>query len=343
MGFYEVMRNLLRKGRLVPLFAMLALLLMGCGDPTLSALLPQGEVANKQYSLMVLSLAIMIFVLLVVFFIYVFVLIKFRKRKGDETIPEQVEGNHLLEILWTAIPILLLIILAVPTVMQTFDLSAKDKPKKGELSLKVTGHQYWWEFEYPKEEIITSQELVLPVNTKVHVELSSADVIHSFWIPSLAGKTDTNPGDGSKNYMWIETGSKEQVYKGKCAELCGASHALMDFKVKVVSKEKYQAWLSSFKNAKAESAGNADGQEIFKKNCLSCHAIGKDGGNTGPNLTGFGDKQRVAGVLEHDKKNLEKWIKDPQKVKPGNNMPNVPLSDEEVDAVADYLLSQKLQ
>ncbi|KSU84944.1 cytochrome c oxidase subunit II [Fictibacillus enclensis] len=338
------MRKLLRKGRLVPLFAMLALLLMGCGDPTLSALMPQGEVADKQYSLMVLSLAIMIFVLLVVFVIYVFVIIKFRKRKGDDTIPEQVEGNHLLEILWTAIPILLLIILAVPTVMQTFDLSAKDKPKKGELALKVTGHQYWWEFEYPKEEIITSQELVLPVNTKVHVELSSADVIHSFWIPSLAGKTDTNPGDGSKNYMWIETGSKEQVYKGKCAELCGASHALMDFKVKVVSKDKYQAWVSSFKKASGKATGNAaEGQKIFEKNCLSCHAVGKEGGNTGPNLTGFGDKQRVAGVLEHDKDNVKKWIEDPQKVKPGNNMPNVPLNDEEVDAVADYLLSLKLQ
>ncbi|MDN4073578.1 cytochrome c oxidase subunit II [Fictibacillus terranigra] len=338
------MRNLLRKGRVIPLFAMLALLLMGCGDPTLSALLPQGEVATKQYSLMVLSLAIMIFVLLVVFIIYVFVLVKFRKRKGDDTIPEQVEGNHLLEILWTAIPILLLIILAVPTVMQTFDVSAKDKPKKGELSLKVTGHQYWWEFEYPKEEIITSQELVLPVNTKVHVELSSADVIHSFWIPSLAGKTDTNPGDGSKNYMWIETGKKEQVYKGKCAELCGASHALMDFKVKVVSKEKYEAWVDSFKKASGNATGNAaEGQKIFKKNCLSCHAVGKDGGNTGPNLTGFGDKQRVAGVLEHNKENVEKWIKNPQKVKPGNNMPNVPLNDEEVDAVADYLLSLKLQ
>ncbi|WP_090236696.1 cytochrome c oxidase subunit II [Fictibacillus solisalsi] len=338
------MRKLLRKGRLVPLFAMLALLLMGCGDPTLSALLPQGEVADKQYSLMVLSLAIMIFVLLVVFVIYVFVIIKFRKRKGDDTIPEQVEGNHLLEILWTAIPILLLIILAVPTVMQTFDLSAKDKPKKGELALKVTGHQYWWEFEYPKEEIITSQELVLPVNTKVHVELSSADVIHSFWIPSLAGKTDTNPGDGSKNYMWIETGSKEQVYKGKCAELCGASHALMDFKVKVVSKDKYQAWVNSFKKASGKATGNAaEGQKIFEKNCLSCHAVGKEGGNTGPNLTGFGDKQRVAGVLEHNKDNVKKWIKDPQKVKPGNNMPNVPLNDEEVDAVADYLLSLKLQ
>lgn len=326
------------------MFAMLALLLMGCGDPTLSALLPQGEVADKQYSLMVLSLAIMIFVLLVVFVIYVFVIIKFRKRKGDDTIPEQVEGNHLLEILWTAIPILLLIILAVPTVMQTFDLSAKDKPKKGELALKVTGHQYWWEFEYPKEEIITSQELVLPVNTKVHVELSSADVIHSFWIPSLAGKTDTNPGDGSKNYMWIETGSKEQVYKGKCAELCGASHALMDFKVKVVSKDKYQAWVNSFKKASGKATGNAaEGQKIFEKNCLSCHAVGKEGGNTGPNLTGFGDKQRVAGVLEHNKDNVKKWIKDPQKVKPGNNMPNVPLNDEEVDAVADYLLSLKLQ
>ncbi|WP_050979753.1 cytochrome c oxidase subunit II [Fictibacillus macauensis] len=322
---------------------MLALLLMGCGDPTLSTLLPQGEVAKSQYSLMVLSLAIMIFVLLVVFIIYAIVLVRFRQKKGDDSIPEQVEGSHTLEILWTAIPIVLLIILAVPTVIHTFNVSAKEKAGKNELSIKVTGHQYWWQFEYPKDEIATAQELVLPVNTKVHVELTSADLIHSFWVPSLAGKTDTNPGDHNKNYMWLDTGSKTGVYKGKCAELCGASHALMDFKVKVVSKEDYEAWKTNFKSATAKSADQAQGQEVFKKNCLSCHAIGKEGGSTGPNLTGFGDKEKIAGILDHNKDNLKKWIRDPQKIKPGNNMPKLNLQDDDIEAVADYLLKMKLE
>ncbi|MFC0189030.1 cytochrome c oxidase subunit II [Fictibacillus aquaticus] len=336
------MRKWLQKGRLLSLIAMLAILLTGCGDPTLSTLVPQGDVADKQFQLMLISISIMILVLVVVFVLYFFVLIKFRKKAGDDSMPEQVEGNHMLEILWTAIPILLLIILAVPTVMRTFEFDADAKPSKNELSLKVTGHQYWWEFEYPKEELITSQELVLPVDTKVHVELTTADVIHSFWIPSLAGKTDTNPGDGSKNYMWFDTGSKEAVYKGKCAELCGASHALMDFKVKVVSKEEYKAWVSGFKKASA-STGDADGQKVFEKNCLSCHAVGEKGGNTGPNLTGFGEKEKIAGIMDHSKANLKKWIKDPQEYKPGNEMPKLPLSDEEVDAVADYLMELKLQ
>ncbi len=339
------MKKWLQKGRFLSLFAMLALLLMGCGDPTLSALIPQGEVADKQFQLMLISISIMILVLVVVFVLYAFVLLKFRKKKGDNSTPKQVEGNHMLELLWTVIPILLLIILAVPTVMRTFEFSADAKPaSKSELSIKVTGHQYWWEFEYPKEELITSQELVLPADTKVHVELSSADVIHSFWIPSLAGKTDTNPGDKNKNYMWFETGSQtDVVYKGKCAELCGASHALMDFKVRVVSKEDYKNWVAGFKAADDKSSANANGQQVFEKNCLSCHAVGQNGGNTGPSLTGFGDKDRIAGILEHDKDNLKEWIKDPQEVKPGNSMPKVNLSDEEVDAVADYLLGLKLK
>ncbi|MGC4375506.1 cytochrome c oxidase subunit II [Fictibacillus sp. Mic-4] len=340
------MKKWLQKGRLVPLFAMMAFMLMGCGDPTISTLNPQGQVAKDQYSLMVLSIAIMTLVLVVVFLIYIIALFRFRAKKGDDSIPKQVEGNHLAEITWTVIPIILLIILAVPGVYGTFKASAGDKAPKNQIDLKVTAHQFWWEFEYPKEGVVTSQELVLPKNTKVHVELSSQDVLHSFWIPSLAGKTDTNPGDGTKTYTWLETGKTERVYKGKCAELCGASHALMDFKVKVVSESEYKDWLTNMKSATAKStADTAAGQKVFKQNCMSCHAVGKDGGNTAPNLTGFGDKERIAGILDHNKENLKKWIHDPQKVKPGNNMPKFggKLSDEDIDAVADYLMSLKLK
>lgn len=337
------MRQLIAKWRALPLFAMMALLLMGCGDPRLSALTPQGEAADLQYDLMMLSVWIMTIVLVVVFVLYAYVLIKFKRKKGDDEIPEQVEGSHILEMIWTGIPILLVIILAIPTVMGTFklDVDKKMAEDKDTLTVQVTAHQYWWEFKYPDQEVVTAQELYIPKGEKVHIELTSADVIHSFWIPAIAGKTDTNPG--LKNEMWIQA-DKEGIYFGKCAELCGSSHALMDFKVRVVDDAEFTAWVDSMKNASQPTSDLAkDGQKVFENNCLQCHAVGDKGGNIGPALTGFGDNLKIAGILEHDKDSLKKWVTEPQKVKPGNNMPAVGkgLSDAELDALVEYLMNLK--
>ncbi|WLD95028.1 cytochrome c oxidase subunit II [Alkalihalobacillus sp. AL-G] len=350
------MKRWLRLGRIVPVFGLMMLGLMGCGDPSMSALQPQGKGADAVFDLMILSLVIMIVVLVVVFILFTYVLIKFRKRKGDDSIPEQVEGNHLLEVLWTAIPIVLLLILAVPTVITTFDLAVSEKSaeksasaadgeeakEEGPMTVKVTAHQFWWEFEYPELGVVTAQELYLPVDKKTNIDLSSADVLHSFWVPAISGKMDTNPGDKLVNKMWMhptETGT----FQGACAELCGDAHALMYFKVKVVEQEEFDAWIESMKQVKFAEASSdvAEGQKIFENNCLQCHAVGDKGGKVGPALTGFGDNEKVAGILDHTKENIMKWINNPQDVKPGNNMPDFNLDEPQLDALADYLLELK--
>lgn len=329
----------------VPVFGLLLLLLSGCGEENLSALRPRGTGAKIQFDLMMLSIYIMIGVFLVVAIIFTYVILKFRKRRGEEDIiPEQVEGNTTLEVLWTAIPILLLLILAIPTVLATFTLAA-EAPKDDEdaLKIEVTAYQYWWDFNYPGLEFNTAQDLYIPVGEKVYFDLTSNDVIHSFWIPALSGKMDNNPG--LTNKMWIEA-KEPGVYKGKCAELCGPSHALMDFKVIALERDEFDAWADKMKNATAK-ADNADaqaGEEIFKQSCISCHAVGDEGGNIGPNLTSFGDRETLAGFIEMTDENIADWIKDPQSLKPANHMPQFgnQLSDDEINSLVAYLKEQKV-
>jgi len=337
--------------RLLPLTAIFLLILSACGRKDLSTLNPQGPVAETQYDLMKLSIGIMTLVVVVVFAICIYVLIKFRRRKGDKTIPKQVEGNHTLEIIWTVIPLILLLILGVPTIQHVFGLAKDYTNDKEAIHVKVTGHQYWWEFEYTDYGITTAQELIVPTDKKIQFDLTSADVKHSFWIPAIGGKMDNNPG--MSNLMYLEF-PNEGVFRGKCAELCGPSHALMDFKAKAVSQASFDKWVSAMK-APAVMPADPEIAETFNAQCLSCHAVGEQGGNSAPNLTGIGGRQTVAGILfnsdvvadpekeDHTTvENLHKWISDPQKVKPGNTMPQVDLTPEQIDGIAKYLAGYKL-
>ncbi|MBP1992444.1 cytochrome c oxidase subunit II [Paenibacillus eucommiae] len=338
------MNRLKKNWRLIPLFAVLTFLLTGCGNPTISALVPKGPVASEQFDLMKLSLFIMALVVVVVFAIYVFVLIRFRARKGQTGVPKQVEGNHVLEIIWTVIPILLLLVLAVPTVAYTFKHSTDYRQDPDALQVKVTAYQFWWQFEYPDLGIVTAQDLVIPTDKKIAFELISADVNHSFWVPSLGGKIDTNPG--MANVFYLEA-SEIALFQGKCAELCGASHALMDFKVNSKSPDDFNAWVESMKAPTAIPANAQAGEQLFKDNCMSCHAVDVSGLGLGPNLNGFADRSMLAGVLEHTPENMELWIKDPLEQKPGNKMPAFgkeaggPLDDNQIKDIVQYLESLK--
>lgn len=326
--------------RLAYLMAMMTLLLAGCGDPTISALDPKGPMAEEQLDVIMISLGVMILVIAVVMAIYVYVLVRYRKRKGDESIPKQVEGSHILEIIWTAIPILLLVVIAVPTVMYTFKHSKDYTEDPNAILVEVTAHQFWWEFDYPKLGIKTSQDLVIPVGKKIAFKLTSADVNHSFWVPSLGGKIDTNPG---MTNIWHLEASEEGVFQGKCAELCGASHALMDFKVVAVSEAEFANWTQKMGGATTVPASAAKGQQIFKDNCLACHAVSPDGGGLGPNLNGFANKERIAGVLEHTEENLKLWIQNGQDVKEGNKMPEFgdKLNEGQLNDLVQYLNTLK--
>lgn len=341
--------------RLLPLFAMLSLILSACGREDLSVLRPQGPVAQGQLGLITLSITIMVAVMLVVFGIAAYVWIKFRRKPGETEIPKQVEGSHKLEILWTAIPLVLVLILAVATVQKVFAFGEDYSKDANAVKVKVTSHLYWWEFTYPDYGITTAQDLIIPTGKKIALELKTADVLHSFWVPSLGGKTDTNT-DGTINKAWLEA-DHEGVFLGKCAELCGTSHAFMEFKVKAVSQESFERWIESMK-APVQTIEDPALAEVFKTQCLSCHAVGDQGGPLGPNLTGIGNRETVASILHNAeaagnpingkpvKDNLVEWLTDPQKVKPGNKMPSpkedLGLTDAEIEGIAEYLANSTL-
>lgn len=352
----------LAKWRMISMIAIITLLLSGCGEPFLSTLQPAGEVAKEQFDLMMLSVAIMVGVIIVVTLIFTIVVIKFRRK--DDTIPKQVEGSHKLEIIWTVIPIILLLILAVPTVASTFkfaDVSEMDKKneegKTDVLVINVRASLYWWEFEYPNEEIITSQDLVVPTGQKVYFNLKASDVKHSFWIPAVGGKMDTNTDNVNRFYLQFDEQKANEagdLFYGKCAELCGPSHALMDFKVKAISPDEFDQWVADMQSVKepetAETPLAQQGQEVFNNSCIGCHAVtpatgAPEAARLGPNLTNFGERSRIAGVLDHTEEELKNWISDPEAYKPGNKMTNAynTLTPEELDAVSEYLMNLKVQ
>jgi cytochrome c oxidase subunit II len=350
----------LTKWRLVSLLAMLTLILAGCGEEYLSALKPAGEVAQMQYDLMILSTAIMVGVIAVVAIIFIIVVTKFRRK--DDRIPKQVEGSHTLEIIWTTIPILLLLILAIPTVAATFKLAdvtdmdqKNEEGKRDALVVNVRANLYWWEFEYPDLGIITGQELVVPTDQKVYFNLKASDVKHSFWIPAVGGKMDTNTDNVNK--FWLEFDSEKaneagNLFYGKCAELCGPSHALMDFKVKAMSQDEFKKWTTAMQNYEEKTPDTAlaqDGQEIFNNSCIGCHAVSPldarpEAARTAPNLATFGERSRIAGILEHNPGELKNWLSNPETYKPGNKMTNTynKLTPEQLDALTEYLMGLKV-
>lgn len=342
---------------MLSLLAVLTLILSACGKPHLSALQPAGEVAQKQFDLMVLSTSIMVGVIAIVLIIFIIVLVKFRRK--DEKIPKQVEGNHTLEIIWTVIPILLILVLAVPVVLATFDFANVDameeKNKDGKtdaLVINVRANLYWWEFEYQNEKIFTSQELVVPTDEKVYFNLKASDVKHSFWIPAVGGKMDNNVDN--ENQFWLEfngdkTKEAGELFQGRCAELCGPSHALMDFKVKAVPRAEFDQWIDNMQGVKEPLEATTDlakqGQEVFNQSCIGCHAVTPSNSGVGPNLTTFGERSTIAGYLEHTDGELKKWLTDPETYKPGNKMTDKygKLTPEQLDALTAYLMGLKVQ
>lgn len=329
-----------RLWQVLSVFALTTLVLSGCtGHETMSALTPSGTTGEIQLDLIMWSFLVMMGVFSVVIAIYIYVLIRYRKRKGKDVMPKQVHGNTLLEIVWTVIPIILLALLAVPTVKATFDLAEVPDPGEGALFVKVTGYQYWWEFEYPDLGIKTAQELVIPKDTKVHFEIHGEDVLHAFWVPALGGKVDVIPG--RVNTLTLDA-KKTGLYHGKCAELCGAGHALMDFKVYVKEKNEFENWVAQMKQpAQVATEKQQEGEKLFQQNCLGCHA-GINQKFKGPDLTKFATRTTVAGIMPNNEENLEKWLKNPESVKPGATMPKIDyLSPEEMDALIEYLMSRK--
>ena len=336
-----------------------ALLLASCAGEDLPQdfLAPEGPVARAQDKLwdQVFPVAVAVFVLVEA--LLLFVMVRFRAKPDDTTIPKQTHGNAKLEVAWTIVPALILAFIAVPTVQLIFDLAAKPV---GALEIRVVAKQYWWEFEYTGEEgkgVVTANEMVIPVGRPVHLTMESTGqqpvpnpkdpgVIHSFWVPKLAGKQDIIPGQTRE--LTLEAENPGVTYSGQCAEFCGLSHANMRLAVIAVEPAEFTAFIEeqSTPQEVPTSGDAARGAELFKdQTCIACHAIsGYDGAEArvGPDLTRFAQRQKFAGyMIDNDindsAENVSAWLKDPQAVKPGAQMPNLGLSDTDVTDLVAYL------
>src|SRR3954469_21045315 len=234
------------------------------------------------------------------------------------------------------------------TVLSFFSTRALSVAGGDDLTIKVRGLQWWWGVEYfgskPELRFETANEIHIPVGRNVRVQLEGLDVIHSFWVPSLAGKQDLIPGRPNEITIRAE---RAGVYRGQCAEFCGLQHAHMAFFVVAEEQSAFEAWTASQRdNAVASSDPEViAGQRVFlSRPCAACHAIRGTpaNGKTGPDLTHVGGRKYIAaGLLETTRGSLAAWIADPQTLKPGNNMPMVPLAAEELRSVSAYLASLK--
>jgi cytochrome c oxidase subunit 2 len=240
------------------------------------------------------------------------------------------------------------IIITTFTVLSFFTTRSLSVAGNEDLTVKVRGLQWWWGVEYfgstPEQRFETANEIHIPVGRNVRLQLEGVDVIHSFWVPSLAGKQDLIPG--RPNELVIRA-DRAGVYRGQCAEFCGLQHAHMGFFVIAEEQAAFDEWARSQRQGAvaASDAEEISGQQAFmSKQCAACHAIRgtSANGTTGPDLTHVGGRKYIAaGLLETTRGSLAAWIADPQTLKPGNNMPMVPLSPDELRAISAYLASLK--
>jgi cytochrome c oxidase subunit II len=328
----------------VLLFPLFLLLLSGCtGDPQ-DTLTHDGDVSSRITDLFMLTFWMAVVVFVLVEFGLIFILFRYRRRPNQEGLPPQVHGSTPLEIGWTIVPAVILAALAIPTVRDIRFLS--DVPENP-LEVNVTAQQWWWAFEYPEQNVVTADEMYIPVGRPVRVTLQSRDVIHSFWVPKLAGKTDVVPSNNPRqklNTMWFNAREPGR-YSGQCAEFCAESHAKMKFTVVAVPEDEFNTWIQQQQQPAPTPTGAAlQGQQVFNGlPCIACHAINGNPqaiGEIGPNLTHFASREHFAGAwLANTPENLYDWLKDPPAIKPGSKMPNYNLTDEQINALIAYLQS----
>jgi cytochrome c oxidase subunit II len=265
-----------------------------------------------------------------------------RRRRGGDAgrEPPQVYGSGPIELAWTVGPLLVVAILFLVTARVVFSLE-RSAPPRGALRVEVVGHQWWWEFRYPDLGVVTANELHVPIGAEprpVFLSLETADVIHSFWVPSLAGKADLIPN--RVNHLWIEPLARG-IYLGQCAEYCGIQHAHMRLRVVVEPEAAFQRWVDAQRRPAAEAPGVGAGRAVFTRMaCASCHSVrGTDAvGSVGPDLTHLMSRATLgAGAVPNDAAHLKAWIRDPARFKPGVGMPALRLDETQLDALVAYL------
>lgn len=362
-----------RPVRSMLLIAATAVLLAGCaigGDEpgrmpqdTLNPGGPGAETADRLWDI-VFPIAVAVFVIVQGALIYL--MIRFRDR-GQTTPPRQITGHTRLEVAWTVIPALILAAISVPTVAGIFELAGQPDEEKS-LDVRVVAKQFWFGFEYLGEEgqdVITANELHIPTGRPVQLTLEALNpqapdtfdesqpegsrseqslegVIHSFWVPRLAGKQDVIPG--YERALTLEA-DEPGTYEGQCAEFCGLGHSEMRFEVVAHEPDAFQEWLDE-QSQPADSDLDglaAEGQELFGQNCVQCHALEGHPENAdvriGPNLTHFASRDQFAGAVfdVDDREQLAAWLRNPAAEKQGAQMPDLGLSEDDIDALVEYL------
>jgi cytochrome c oxidase subunit 2 len=296
----------------------------------------------------------------------VYALVRFRSRPADPIEPPQVFGSVQIELAWTIIPILIIVVLFLGTARVLFSIQDARKPESA-LEVIVVGHQFWWEFRYPKYKVVTANELHVPLSSAseprpTFMKLTSSDVMHSFWVPQLAGKTDLLPN--RVNEMWIDP-QRPGLYVGQCAQFCGAQHAKMLLRVYVDPPAQFQRWIEAQQSAQSELTSTMsrvptsttevandlknidprDGQLVFERQaCINCHTVAGTvaNGQFGPDLTHLMSRNTLAaGAIPNTPENLEAWITDPSQFKPGALMPAMRLTDRQNAQITAYLLTLK--
>jgi cytochrome c oxidase subunit 2 len=292
--------------------------------------------------------------------VFAYVVVKFRRQEGDDTLPPQVHGNIRLEIAWTIVPTLVVIAISVPMIKSIFELDGPPPEGEDRITIEVTGKQWWWEYDYLDDGFATANEMHIEAGTWVHLKLTSADVIHAFWVPRAFGKRDATPG---RSYPLTFKVDEPGTYEGQCAELCGESHALMGIKLVVHPKEggdSYRTWVASQQAAATApvSLQAQRGKELFvEKACTRCHSIRGDAlteadprtrrRETGPDLTHVGSRTTLAALtIVNTRKNMTQWIYDPWSIKEGALMHDprfnkVRVTEQEAEMLAAYLFRLK--
>lgn len=334
-----------------------SLLLSACAileageDQPLTTFEPAGPFAEQIDSLFWVVFWIATGVFLLVMTGLVIIVVFFRdKGKDGQKEPKQLHGSPKLEVLWTVIPALILAGIAVPTVSSIFELT---ECSPDAMEVEVIGHQWWFEFHYPEQEIDTANVMVIPAGQEVCAQMTSDDVIHNFWVPALNGKRYLIPGQTTA--LRLEAAEPGEFW-GHCAEFCGLSHSLMRTRVQAVSQAEFDQWVADQRASAiwpAEGEPGAEGAQLFiDKGCIQCHTVRAEGEGApnpvpedafnGPDLTHFASRNVFAGALlpeegeTHDE-GLKRWLENPPEVKPGSFMPDLGLTEAEIDALIVWL------
>jgi cytochrome c oxidase subunit II len=304
---------------------------------------PVSTPAKSIFGLSVFVLAVTAAIFVVVFSLLTYSVVKFRRGINDDgREPPQVYGSNQVELAWTVIPVLIVVALFMATARVIADVQKTARPDNA-IEVIAIGHQFWWEYRYPGLNVVTANELHVPVSNLDHptptfIKLLSADTDHSFWVPRLAGKTDLIPNH--PNSMWIDPHATG-LYLGQCAQYCGTQHAKMLLRVYVQSPDEFDQWIQEQRRPAVVSDAVSLGRQLFETTtCINCHAVSGSvaNGRFGPDLTHLMTRDTIAaGAALNTPNNLRLWIRNPEAIKPGSLMPAMELNDPDLDALTAYL------